>query len=178
MIGFRWTELSLKIQARKCIRQQVEKAGPAKLRYNHAMIQVLTLAFAFSTLLLAAWLLLQLRASSDTQRELAGLLEEKHRALLMDLHNATDKLGDRLSNASAESSERLRGAVAQELKATRDAMQALQLSQTESLGATREQVLEKLHLTLAEQGKAEQELIQGTMRNATQQLIASIESLA
>ncbi|HEY3327102.1 MAG TPA: DNA recombination protein RmuC [Novimethylophilus sp.] len=142
------------------------------------MIEVLTLAFAFSTLLLVAWLLLRLRASSDTQRQLAGLLEEKHRAMLMDLHNVMDKLGDRLSSASAESSERLRSAVAQELKATRDAMQALQLSQTESLAATREQVLEKLHLTLAEQGKAEQEMIQGTMRNATQQLISSIESLA
>ncbi len=142
------------------------------------MIAILTLALALTTLLLVTWLLLRLRASVDAQGQLSGLLEEKHRAMLVDVHNATDKLGDRLSSAAAESAERLRSAVAQELKATRDAMQALQLSQTESLAATREQVLEKLHQTLAEQGKAEQELIQATMRNATQQLIASIESLA
>jgi DNA recombination protein RmuC len=157
---------------------QGPKRGQAKLRYNLGMIANLTLALALATLLLLAWLILRLRASADVQGQLAGLLEEKHRAMLVDLHNATDKLGDRLSSAAAESAERLRGAVAQELKATRDAMQALQLSQTESLAATREQVLEKLHQTLAEQGKAEQELIQATMRNATQQLIASVESLA
>ncbi|MEK9939843.1 MAG: DNA recombination protein RmuC, partial [Methylotenera sp.] len=60
---------------------------------------------------------------------------------------------------------------------TRDAMQALQLAQNSSLAHTRDTVLEKLHNTLAEQGKAQQELVQGTMRNATLQLTASIESL-
>jgi len=95
----------------------------------------------------------------------------------VDMQDALNKLGDRLNSAAGESSERLRTAVAQELKATRDAMQSLQLAQTESLAATREQVLEKLHLTLAEQGKAGQELIQATMRNATLQLTASIETL-
>jgi len=74
-------------------------------------------------------------------------------------------------------SERLRVSVATELQATRDAMQALQLAQNNSLSLTRETVLEKLHTTLAEQGKAEQELIQSTMRNATMQLTSTIEAL-
>ncbi|HZV61071.1 MAG TPA: DNA recombination protein RmuC, partial [Methylophilaceae bacterium] len=88
-----------------------------------------------------------------------------------------NKLGDRLHTISSESSERLRTSVAQELKETRDAMLALQLAQTENLSKTRETVLEKLHVTLAEQGKAEQTLIQDTMLKATSQLTASIETL-
>lgn len=107
----------------------------------------------------------------------AQVLEQQHRAMLLDLHDGLNKLGDRLNSASQDSAERLRVSVAQELNSTRDAMQTLQLEQAKNLADTRTQVLEKLHQTLAEQGKAEQELIQATMRHATQQLTASIESL-
>jgi len=136
------------------------------------MIDIAILALLVVILSGIVWLALQVRAQAAAQQ-----LEEKHRAMLLDLHDGLNKLGDRLHASSSESSERLRDAVAQELKATRDAMQTLQLSQAESLAATREQVLEKLHQTLAEQGKAEQELIQSTMRNATLQLTTSIEAL-
>ncbi|OIQ80795.1 DNA recombination protein RmuC [mine drainage metagenome] len=128
-------------------------------------------------LAIQVWMLLRARQQQDLLPELRAQLEEKHRAMLHDLHDGLNRLGDRLNTTSGESTERLRTAVAQELKTTRDAMQALQLSQAENLAATREQVLEKLHLTLSEQGKAEQELIQATMRHATMQLISSIEAL-
>jgi len=114
---------------------------------------------------------------SDKNIVILQQLEEKHRAMLLDFNDGLNKLGDRLSATSSETSERLRASVATELQATRDAMQALQLAQNNSLSLTRESVLEKLHTTLAEQGKAEQELIQSTMRNATLQLTASIETL-
>ncbi len=131
-----------------------------------------------SGLLLAVlWVAMQVRGLNAAQRDLMAWQEEKHRAMLRDLHDGLNKLGDRLTASSGDTSERLRASVAQELKATRDAMQALQLSQSESLAATREQVLEKLHLTLAEQGKSEQELIQATMRNATLQLTSTIDTL-
>jgi DNA recombination protein RmuC len=141
------------------------------------MIDIVIVALLLAILLLVGWLALRVHALVAAQKSLAPQLEEKHRAMLLDLHDGLNKLGDRLGAASGESSERLRSAVAQELKATRDAMQALQLSQADSLAKTREQVLEKLHQTLAEQGKAEQELIQSTMRNATLQLTTSIEAL-
>jgi DNA recombination protein RmuC len=141
------------------------------------MIEFITAGIAL-TILLLLWLTLSLRATArNSDERIAAQLEEKHRAMLLDLHDGLNKLGDRLNAVSAESSEKLRTAVALELQATRDAMQALQLSQAESLAATREQVLQKLHLTLSEQGKAEQELIQTTMRHATQQLTTSIETL-
>jgi len=140
------------------------------------MLQIIILIIAFAILLL---LLLQMwRASKvDHSTLILQQLEEKHRAMLLDFNDGLNKLGDRLSSATNETSERLRASVATELQATRDAMQALQLAQNNSLSQTRETVLEKLHTTLAEQGKAEQELIQSTMRNATLQLTASIEAL-
>ena len=145
------------------------------------MMQIVMLVLLIACLLALIVLLLRQSRTPDATGELLAQLmpqlEEKHRAMLRDLHDGLNKLGDRLSLSSVESSERLRQAVAQELKETRDAMQALQTAQTSSLAQTRETVLEKLHTTLAEQGKAEQTLIQDTMLKATSQLTASIETL-
>jgi len=140
------------------------------------MIQTLILVVAIAILALLLWKIWR-DSQVDSNIIILQQLEEKHRAMLMDFNDGLNKLGDRLSAASGEMSERLRHSVATELQATRDAMQALQLAQSNSLSLTRETVLEKLHTTLAEQGKAEQELIQTTMRNATLQLTSSIEAL-
>jgi len=140
------------------------------------MVQIIILILAALIFLLLVW---QIWRENQADKSILILqqLEEKHRAMLLDFNDGLNKLGDRLSASSSETSERLRSSVASELQATRDAMQALQLAQNNSLSQTREAVLEKLHTTLAEQGKAEQELIQSTMRNATLQLTASIEAL-
>ena len=141
------------------------------------MIQTITLA-----LVAVIFLLLMLQAWRAGQRDKSHLilqqLEDKHRAMLLDFNDGLNKLGDRLGASSSESGERLRLIVANELQATRDAMQALQLAQNASLALTRETVLEKLQTTLAEQGKAEQELVQSTMRHATLQLVSTIDNLA
>lgn len=146
------------------------------------MIQIIILVVAVAILLLLVW---QLWKNSQpdgnavtSQQVILQQLEEKHRAMLLDFNDGLNKLGDRLGASSSDTSERLRMSVAAELQATRDAMQALQLAQNNSLSLTRETVLEKLHTTLAEQGKAEQELIQSTMRNATLQLVSTIDNLA
>ncbi|MEQ1601633.1 MAG: DNA recombination protein RmuC [Methylophilaceae bacterium] len=141
------------------------------------MIEIVTLLLALAAFLLLVWLAWRLLHTPDNILILLPQLEEKHRAMLLDLHDGLNKLGDRLNSASRESGDRLRLSVAQELAQTREAMQALQLSQSTGLAQMRESVLEKLHLTLAEQGKAEQELIQSTMRHATLQLTTSIEGL-
>ena len=140
------------------------------------MIDILILFFTGCSMALLVWLLWR-SFQTDAHTQLLAQLEEKHRSMLVDLNDGLNKLGDRLQTLTTESSDRLRTAVAQELKETRDAMQALQLAQTENLSKTRETVLEKLHVTLAEQGKAEQALIQDTMLKATAQLTTSIETL-
>ena len=129
------------------------------------------------TLLLVIWLLWRSYQSSQNM-QLMHNLEDKHRAMLLDLNDGLNKLGDRMNIASQADAEKLRQSVSQELQATREAMQALQLAQNSSLAQTRETVLEKLHITLSEQGKSQQGLINDTMLKSTTTLTQSIESLS
>ena len=137
---------------------------------------ILLLALSCLTLLLLAWLVW-----CSYQNQSADLLfkqlEDKHRAMLLDLNDGLNKLGDRLNVASQSNSEMLKSSVSNELLATREAMQALQLAQNASLALTRETVLETLHKTLSEQGKSQQALINDTMLKATTTLTLSVESL-
>ena len=127
--------------------------------------------------LLVAWLIWQTMSSTKNTLLLQSL-EDKHRGMLLDVNNGLNALGDRLNNSSQESGDRLKMSVAQELTSTREAMQKLQLEQSSNLSQTRETVLEKLHTTLAEQGTAQQGLINDTMLKATTTLTQSIESLS
>lgn len=113
------------------------------------------------------------RRQDDLPALVAQIMEEKHRAMLSDLHEGLTRQGDRMNSAAAENAERLRGSISQELQLSRDALEKLQLSQSTSLAQTREAMLAQS----AEQVRANQELIQSTLRNTTQQLTAAIESL-
>jgi DNA recombination protein RmuC len=115
-------------------------------------------------LLLALWL--AWRSRQNQSADLLKQLEDKHRAMLLDLNDGLNKLGDRMNAASQSSAEMLKTSVSSELLATRDAMQALQLA-----------VLETLHKTLSEQGKSQQAIVNDTMLKATTTLTQSIESL-
>jgi DNA recombination protein RmuC len=115
-------------------------------------------------LLLVLWLVW--RSTQSQSADLLKQLEDKHRAMLIDLNDGLTKLGDRMNTASQGSAEMLKNSVSSELQATREAMQALQLA-----------VLETLHKTLSEQGKSQQALINDTMLKATTTLTQSIESL-
>ena len=70
--------------------------------------------------------------------------EERHRAMLVDLHDGLTKQGDRMTAALADNSERLRGSTADELKQTRDTLHALQLALANNLGESREAMVTKL----------------------------------
>jgi len=104
----------------------------------------------------------------------AQMLEQQHRAMLTDLNDGLNKQGDRLIAAQAAESERLRAAVGEELRATRDAINTLQAKQD----LLRTEMLAQTLAKLAEQGRADQELIQNSFRNATQHLATSIETLS
>jgi DNA recombination protein RmuC len=85
--------------------------------------------------------------------------EERHRAMLADLHQGLTRQGDRLAAALTDNSERLRTATGDELKQTRDTLHRLQLTLTETLGQNREAMLEKLALTTqALTGKIDEQL--------------------
>lgn len=140
-------------------------------------LEILQFILTCGLLLVVIWLLLRV-IKQQSNVLLMQQLEDKHRAMLLDLNDGLNKLGDRLNTASQESGERLKQAVSQELQATREAMQTLQLAQNNSLAATRETVLETLHKTLSEQGKAQQMMMHDTMLKATTTLTQTIESLS
>ncbi|TNC94887.1 MAG: hypothetical protein FD121_1509 [Gallionellaceae bacterium] len=121
-------------------------------------------------ILLLILLVIQLRQPARA----AQMLEQQHRAMLTDLHDGLNKQGDRLIAAQVAESERLRTAVGEELRATRDAINALQVKQD----LLRTEMLAQTLAKLAEQGRADQELIQNSFRNATQHLATSIEALS
>jgi len=104
----------------------------------------------------------------------AQVLEQQHRAMLSDLHDGLNKQGDRLIASQAEQSERLRAAVGEELRLTREAITALQAKQD----VLRSEILAQTLAKLAEQGREDQKLIQDSFRNATQHLANSIETLS
>ena len=139
-------------------------------------------------LLWIIWRSVQNESASLLLNQLENQLEFKHRAMLLDLNDGLNKLSDRMnvsanntseriSSASQANSEMLKQAVSQELLATREAMQALQLAQNTSLAHTRETMLDTMHKTLSEQGKSQQSLITDTMLKSTTTLTLSVESL-
>ncbi|MBK9160193.1 MAG: DNA recombination protein RmuC [Nitrosomonadales bacterium] len=132
------------------------------------MLEILSIIAVLS--LLIVLLVLQFKQPARA----AQMLEQQHRAMLTDLYDGLNKQGDRLIAAQASESERLRTAVGEELRATRDAINALQAKQD----ALRSEMLAQTLAKLAEQGRADQELIQNSFRNATQHLATSIETLS
>ncbi len=141
-------------------------------------------------------ILLQQRAPAAS---LEKSLEEKHLQMVRDTNTALNELGDRLSGMQSSALEQLRNTLTQELAQTRSTVGALQVRQVEELSTTREtmtlrlsemsngmqakhdqlrtevitQVLEKI----VEQNRAEQEMIQTTLRHASTQLASSVELL-
>ena len=84
---------------------------------------VLALAIFTTLAVMIAWLIAQSKKLKDLSSALGDALEQKHRAMLSDLHDGLTRQGDRLGGHLTESSERLRGAVTEELKQTRDTLQ-------------------------------------------------------
>ncbi|WP_269531939.1 DNA recombination protein RmuC [Chitinimonas sp. BJYL2] len=125
------------------------------------MLELLFGIAALLILLTGGFVAIRLGQLAQTQRELLGALsiqqEEKHRAMLQDLHaglqrqsdalgqgfaeqgerlrNSLQESGDRLRDSVAQSAERLREAVSNELRETRQGLDSLSLRQTESLQA-------------------------------------------
>ncbi len=111
------------------------------IRMNEIIVLLLALA-----IFLLAWLAWR-EFSSSKNAALLSQLEDKHRAMLIDLNDGLTKLGDRMNTASQGSADLLKNAVTQELQQTRDAMHGLKLAQTENLAKNREELLEKLNQT-------------------------------
>lgn len=138
-------------------------------------ISIVLLLFILAALIILAVRMFSLgRSQAELPAVFASALEEKHRLMLSDLHDGLNRQGDRLIATHAGESERLRAAVGEELRATRDAINALQAKQD----TLRSEMLSQTLAKLAEQGREDQKLIQDSFRNATQHLANSIETLS
>ena len=108
----------------------------------------LALALIVAVIALLAWLALRmagLRRQLDELPPAVGQgLEQRHRAMLLDLHDGLARQGERLTGALTDNSERLRNSTAGELKQTRDTLHALQLALAQSLGESRAAMVAKL----------------------------------
>jgi DNA recombination protein RmuC len=163
---------------------------------NNLILAVFALSLALAGLGVAIAVLWRIRNLPD---RLATTLEEKHLQMVRDTNSALNELGDRLSQMQSGSLGQLRDTLTQELTQTRATVGALQVKQVEELSATREtmtlrlsemsrdmqskhdllrsEVVTKVLEKLAEQNRAEQEMIQTTLRHASAQLASSVELL-
>jgi len=101
----------------------------------------LALVIALVALVAIGLALWRMRRGAPAGDALEKSLEEKHRAMLADLHGGLAGQTDRLNTSLAESTDRLRGAVGDELRQTRETLHALQLA----LGANLSETAEKLN---------------------------------
>ena len=168
------------------------------------MIEVLLALLALFALVAFTWLALKLgqlqRSLARAPEDLATLLDEKHRAMLVDLHQALAGSAERVTLAQATQADLVRSSVSQELQQTREAIQTLQLAQGRELSASREtmaqrladlsaalqgrldamrsETLTRLHETLSAQGRAQNESAQAMVRNLTEQLVTQVDALS
>jgi DNA recombination protein RmuC len=112
----------------------------AELALVIALVALIAMAFVFWTLQRGA------RAGSALEKS----LEDKHRAMLADLHGGLAGQTDRLTASLAESTDRLRNAVGEELRQTRETLHALQLSIGANLSETGEKLNAKIDARLGE----------------------------
>ena len=116
---------------------------------------------------LVVWMALRMRRLESGLEALPVGLEEKHRAILTDLHAGLAQQSDRVAGNLADSSDRLRKAVGDDLQQTREALNALQLRLLESLGQSREQLSDSL-------GQSREQMVK-SLGDATQALNAKID---
>ena len=167
------------------------------------MIEVLLALLALFALVAFVWLALKLgqlqRTLARAPTDLAALLDEKHRAMLVDLNQALAGSADRLALSHATQADLVRASVSQELQQTRESIQILQLAQGRDLSANREsmaqrlsemsaavqgrldgmrtETLTQLHETLSAQGRAQSDSAQSMVRSLTEQLVTQIDAL-
>ena len=108
------------------------------------ILPVIALVLTAAVILLIVRLAAQGRALRELSERLGASLEEKHRSMLVDLHDGLGKQTERVASSLTDSSDRLRQITSQELSQTRDAMQALKLALAESLAESREAMAARL----------------------------------
>jgi len=104
----------------------------------------LAVVIALAVLIALGFALWTMQRNARGGAAMEKAFEEKHRAMLADLHGGLTGQSDRLTSTVAESSDRLRNAIGDELRQTRESLHTLQLS----LGANLNETAEKLSVKI------------------------------
>ena len=128
---------------------------------------------------LVVMLFLKIAGIERTQGERqAGMLEEKHRLMLVDLHEGLTRQSERVGAALGDSSERLRALVGDELKQTRESLYQLQLSLAANLGETTDKLNARIDQRLEQiAGKVNERLDEG-FKKTNETFISVMQRLA
>ena len=142
----------------------------------------LLIALAIAALIVVIWLARRVhRLSAGVESLSQGIgrgLEEKHRAMLGDLHGGLAGQSDRINANLAESTDRLRNSVGDELRQTRETLHQLQISIAANLGETTEKLTAKIDARLGEiAGKVNERLDDG-FRKTNESFVNVMQRLA
>ncbi len=113
------------------------------------MLITLTLIAVLIALAILIWLALRINTLQSTLAQLPAQLdtglEQRHRAMLSDLHQGLGTQSDRTQAVLLDVSDRLRTQISTELASTRSAVQVLQLEQSTQLATNREAMSTAMH---------------------------------
>ncbi|MCC6532541.1 MAG: DNA recombination protein RmuC [Burkholderiales bacterium] len=150
-----------------------------------------TLVVVLALVVIGALVFLSFKLGALTRAVNASVLgqaeanEQRQHVLVAEVRDHLERQGDRLSGSLTDGSERLRAVVSSDLKHAREAMQVLQLSQQHELATFREAVLSRLadmslavQSRLSEQGSADRDVMQRSLKDMAQELRVAMESLA
>jgi len=140
----------------------------AELALVVAIVALIAMAFAF-------WYLQRGAKPGDA---LERALEDKHRAMLADLHGGLAGQTDRLNTSLAESTDRLRNAVGDELRQTRETLHALQLSIGANLSETGEKLNAKIDARLGEISTRVNERLDEGFKKTNETFVSVMQRLA
>lgn len=157
-------------------------------------------AAALAMLIVLMFLMMVALRLRRLETELPLLLAAQQRAVLEDLHAGLERQTDRQLAHAEGASERLRGGVAGEVQSTREALYKLHSSVQAQLAAQRQDVgtrfvelagaihgaqerlrgelLQQVLTTLAEQSRADRELLRAGLQQASGQLTSGTEALS
>jgi DNA recombination protein RmuC len=140
----------------------------AELALVIALVALIAMAFAF-------W---QLQRGAKPGEALERALEDKHRAMLADLHGGLAGQTDRLTASLAESTDRLRNAVGDELRQTRETLHALQLSIGANLSETGEKLNAKIDARLDQISTRVNERLDEGFKKTNETFVSVMQRLA
>ena len=144
--------------------------------YNSPMISIL-IFLAILQLVLLTWLVWR-SLNNVAETKLLQSLEDKHRAMLLDLNESLNKLGDRMNTASQDNSERMRNTLNEQGKSQQMTVNDTMLKATTTLTQTIESLGKIVDARLEEIGGKVSERLEEGFKKTNETFVSVMQRLA